>query len=75
MNVGDLVLLKEDKKEHYDIKQGLSLGVGVVTDEFTNQGGDLFFEVFWSVGVREWIRPSWLVLVKRNSGAGPTEGI
>ena len=75
MNVGDLVVLKEDKRELYDIKQGLDLGPGVVLDEFVTASGDLLFEVYWSLGVREWIRPSWLKLVKRNSGAGPMEGI
>ena len=66
MNVGDLVALKEDKKPFYEFIDRNGLGTGIVISEFVNASGDLFFEVFWSTGIKEYIRPSWLKLIKRS---------
>ena len=74
MNIGDLVLLKKERKEHYATAYGVDLGLGIVVDEFENASGDLYFQVYWSIGVTEWIRPSWLVLIRGNRGTSPTEG-
>ena len=76
MNIGDLVVLKEEyKEEFYDLKKGSDLGTGIVIFEYTTEDGELFFEVFWSAGLREYIRPSWLKLIKKNTSNVPEEGV
>jgi hypothetical protein len=66
-SVGDLVGLKEEfAREFYYVGAEKDLGVGIVLSEFVTPNHELFFEVSWSAGHREYIRPSWLRLVKKN---------
>lgn len=67
--VGDLVRLKEDRSEMYYFANAHEvLGVGVVISEFVAVTGDLFYEVVWATGDREFVRPRWLKLIKKNTG-------
>jgi len=76
MNTGDLVALKEEYRMNYfALGEIADLGTGVVISEFTTKNDELFFEVFWSLGVREYVRPSWLKLIKKNSSNVPEEGV
>jgi hypothetical protein len=77
MNTGDLVALKEEYRMNYFAHVGEMgyLGTGIVIGEFTTESDELFFEVFWSLGVREYVRPSWLKLIKKNSSNVPKEGV
>jgi len=66
---GSLVSLKpEYAARFYFAGAEKKFGVGLVLSEFTTNQGELFFEVIWSSGFREYIRPSWLILVKKNPG-------
>ena len=74
--VGDLVRLKEETSEMYYFPNADEvLGVGVVISEFIAVTGDLFYEVVWATGNREYVRPSWLILIKKNTGNFDSEGV
>jgi hypothetical protein len=71
-NVGDLVILKEEfAEEFYHTGAEKYLGIGIVLSEFTSPSHELFFEIVWSSGHREYCRPSWLKLIKKTSGKNP----
>ena len=67
--IGDLVRLKKEMSEiYYRADAHEILGVGVVLSEFITATGDLYYEVVWSTGDKEFVRPSWLKLIKKNTG-------
>lgn len=66
MNIGDLVVLNPDRERSPYLTDTEFLGVGIVIAEYMNFEGDLFFEVFWSFGIREYIRPSYLKIINRS---------
>ena len=67
--IGDLVRLKKEMSEiYYRVDAHEILGVGVVLSEFITATGDLYYEVVWSTGDKEFVRPSWLKLIKKNTG-------
>lgn len=68
-NVGDLVILREKyAEEFYRGGAEKELGIGIIIYEFTSPADELFFEVVWSSGHREYVRPSWLKLIKKIPG-------
>ena len=73
---GYLVTLKKNyATEFYRLGAEKTLGVGVVLSEFVTIGGDLFYEVVWATNQREYVRPSWLNLIKKNTSKTETKGV
>jgi hypothetical protein len=73
---GDLVRLKEEMSEiYYHANAHEILGVGVVLSEFTTMTGELYYEVVWATGDREYVRPSWLKLIKRNTSVSDKKSV
>ena len=73
---GHLVTLKENyATEFYQPGAEKILGVGVVLSEFVTASGELFYEVVWATNQREYVRPSWLKLIKKNTSKTETKGV
>ena len=73
---GYLVTLKEDYATAlYRPGAEKILGVGIVLSEFVTMDGELFYEVVWATNQREYVRPSWLNLIKKNTSKTETKGV
>ncbi len=73
---GYLVTLKEDcATKYYRPGAEKILGVGIVLSEFVTMDGELFYEVVWATNQKEYVRPSWLNLIKKNTSKTETKGV
>jgi len=73
---GSLVRILEEKAdEYYYVGAASDLGVGIALGEFTTPTGELFYDISWATGDREWVRPSWLILIKKSSGKSPSTDV